>query len=134
MCAPIKPGAYLRLRREAAGLSIAEVATLIAPDGEPWAVTFNIDRIASIEAGRQAPSATVIDALAAAFRFDRHLHGLLAGFDQVMRICVACGCSDLDRCDDEAAGSCAWSPDHPDTCTHCVHREALIAPALPFAA
>lgn len=130
MCAPIKPGAYLRLRREAAGLSVADVAELIAPSR--ILVALNERLIPQIEAGEIRPHPSWVAKLSTVYRFDRHLFDLLASFDVLMRVCTVCGCSDLDRCDDEADGSCAWSAERPDTCTHCIRREAIAAPALPF--
>jgi transcriptional regulator with XRE-family HTH domain len=119
------PGTYLKLRRQAAGLSIDDLADMVhtaprlgAVDRRAW--------LQRIEADVAALSPDVVATLADAFRFSRRvLQQLLdlrsygAGADLVEpRICHLCGCSDLDACRDEQAQlNCAWSG--PDSCTAC---------------
>lgn len=117
------PGTYLKLRRQAARLSIEDVAAMVhtAPRlGE-------IDRcgwIARLESDVAALSPDVIAALSDAFRFSRRVLLQLIdarsygdGIDQP-QICIICGCSNQDPCVDERDNSCCdWST--ADSCTAC---------------
>ena len=127
------PGTYLKLRRQAAGLSIDDLADMVhtaprlgAVDRRAW--------LQRIEADVAALSPDVIATLADAFRFSRRvLQQLLdlrsygAGTTLVEpRICHLCGCSDLDACRDEQAQlNCGWSG--PDSCTACAPVSPLPA-------
>lgn len=119
------PGAYLKLRRVAAGLSLMDVAGMVSTNpryGEIDKVAW-IDRI---ERDIAALSPDVIATLSDAFRFSRQVllqlitlrsFGPEAGEEP--RICHLCGCTERDACVCPATHeTCAWSG--PDTCTACI--------------
>ncbi|EPR09894.1 hypothetical protein M527_07155 [Sphingobium indicum IP26] len=121
----MSPGTYLSKRRQAAGLSIDDVAAMVHTSprlGE-------IDRrawIERIERDVAAISPDVSAALADAFRFSRRVLQQLIDLRsygpeavEEPQICMTCGCSQFDACLDPAtATGCAWSS--PDLCTACV--------------
>jgi hypothetical protein len=98
----MEPGTYLRLRREAAGVAIADVAELQ-------------ESLEDIETGG-API-TVHDAtrLRELFPFDPDVLAALCR-GQEEPICRVCGCSQYDPCA-EGLTHCAWAED--DLCTAC---------------
>ncbi|MFA6125053.1 MAG: hypothetical protein WCS75_01405 [Sphingomonas sp.] len=117
---PLKPSAYLKLRRVAAGLSIADVARIIAPD--------NADRreavalVALLEAGGSvARKPQTLRTLQRAFRFDAAVYRQLAEapVDRHPTVCRTCGCSEWDPCQD-GDGRCGWAS--PTACTRCAER------------
>lgn len=114
----IAVGAYLALRRRAAGLTIADVATMIAANAS-WR-GFNADLLRGIEAGAIVPSPGFVDRLRGAFAFDRFIvRQLVCAIHPAPELCRVCGCSALDACDDEQAGPCGWASTAHDLCTHC---------------
>lgn len=130
MCAPLKPGAYLRLRREAAGLSLDDVAFMVSAD-DVW-TAFNKALLDLIEADEHVPGPPFVDRLRGAFAFDPFIYRqLAAGFP--VRTCRTCGCSALDACDDEENGPCGWAAD-PDLCTRCAGATPLAPRHIPNAA
>lgn len=88
------PGLYIRLRREAAGLSIGDVmavlgkAMLSAP-------------LAEIEAGLAMPTGMDAALLAWAFEIDDMLIAAMKDGEAV-RVCQSCGCSEGRECEEEA--------------------------------
>lgn len=118
------PGTYLAKRRSAAGLSIDDVAAMVSTSprlGE-------VDRCAWIDRIEQdvaAISPDVAAALADAFPFSRRtlqqlidLRSYGEGAVEQPRICMGCGCSDLDPCVDRVTHvACAWAAE--DLCTSC---------------
>lgn len=122
------PGTYLKLRREAAGISITDVAGMVTTDpryGE-------IDKVAWIqrlEADVAEMSPDVIIAMSKLFRFSRTvvlqlvtLRSYGPGSGVEPRICHLCGCTEHDACLDQTTGhGCAWSG--PDTCTSCTGKD-----------
>lgn len=130
----LSPGSYLKLRRQAAGLSIEDVAAMVhtAPRlGE-------IDRcgwISRIENDVAALSPDVIATLADAFRFSRRILQQLidarsyGDASALTRICLICGCSDQDPCvDPNSFDCCGWST--ADSCTACVPTASPTHPAI----
>lgn len=115
--APLTPAAYLRLRRKAAGVSIANAARRLAPNnvGEASAL------IALLETdGAAARYVETLHGLRDAFPFDVDLYVQLrdAPADAHPRVCRGCGCSHWNPCvaaDD--TGTCGWASD--DACTRC---------------
>lgn len=118
------PGTYLKLRRQAAGLSVDDVAGLVhtAPhlgafDRSAW--------IGRIESDVAAISPDVVRALASAFRFDRRvllrlidLRSYGTDIGVTPRICAICACSDADPClDEQTHRACAWVS--ADLCSGC---------------
>lgn len=122
------PGRYVQLRREAAGLSVLDVVMLIVPDEARWPLTAMYTT--AIEMGFATPSHSEIHGLREAFRFDPYvLRQLIAGIDPAPAICRVCGWSDLDPCDDEVHGPCAWATVEHDLCSSCA-RAACVAPVV----
>jgi len=126
------PAAYLRLRREAAGLTLDDVATRLAPQIVNRHTAYALIRLWEAD-GVVAEIADVIR-LRAVFRFDVTVYRQLVEepADRHPRICRSCACSQDDACIDGAAGSCAWSSD--DFCTRCEAREIRNDPAWMTAA
>lgn len=116
------PGTYLWLRREAAGLSIADVVVMISPT-KRWHA-FNTAFLERIEADQDYPTPGFVDRLRGAFPFDRFVYRQLFCGLMPPPICTSCGCSDLDACDDEDFGPCAWVGPDRDLCTHCARKSA----------
>ncbi len=124
------PGDYLRLRREAAGLSIEDVAARIetAPhvphrDRAAW--------LKAIENGIAPLSNGSAILLRFMFRFDPVVLDTLAarvsGYEvEVPAICRLCGCSEFDACG-TARAPCAWADEAKSVCDGCAN---LCAPDL----
>lgn len=116
------PGNYLRLRREAAGLSIEAVA-LMLPTEPHVELAARATWLRQIEAGEAPIGNNVIAALKSAFRFDasvlrrlddlRRTPGLSAP-----RICRRCACTEYDPCRDRL---CHWVA--ADLCSSCPEPE-----------
>ena len=114
---PLKPDAYLKLRRRAAGLSIVDVARIIAPRERDRAEAVAL--VAMLDApGCRARHSETLDALRSAFQFDPSVYRQLADepADRHPTVCRGCGCSEWDPREDQH-GACAWSG-HTD-CTRC---------------
>lgn len=115
--APITPAGYLRLRRTAAGVSVAEAARRIAPNNQSEVVA--LIRLLETD-GAAARYLETIYGLREAYPLDVDVYLQLRDTPSEARpkICTGCGCSHWDPCvapDD--AGTCAWSSD--TTCTRC---------------
>lgn len=126
------PGAYLRRRRQAAILTVDQVAARLC--ALPWAAVPPsqlqharlTQRLTQAENGGWPFTAPQASLLRQIFRFDLDVYLALidlaaAGPDYglaVPRLCRNCGCSWHDACvgDD---GPCAWSDTHPHHCTAC---------------
>lgn len=94
------PGEYLRKRRQAAGLSMADVVRLLGPT--------RLSRpLELIEADVRLPAANDVGLLRTLFAFDPAVLGSLLAGDAGDRICTGCGCTEWDPC--VAAGpACQW--------------------------
>ena len=116
--APMLPGAYLRLRRCAAGLSIEQVAVRIAPRPHLWQPV--AVRIVALEL---AAPMLVLDAAirvrerTQAFQFGLGVWETLVELRDdpasqlpVPRLCTGCGCSWTDPCHPFTGHECAWRP------------------------
>ncbi len=119
----MSPGSYLRLRREAAGLSIDDVAAALATEPR-WNELDRKAWLELIEADAAPVGDDVQKSLFGVFRFDAailsHLVVMHAGGAlSVPHLCRVCACSWLDPCDEAYAGSCSWSATDPDLCTAC---------------
>lgn len=130
----LSPGTYLRKRREAAGLSIDDVAARLA--GLPFpirpATTTQVTQLTVLldRAEADQDNLTVLKAalLRNVYCFD------LAVYEQLLlihyagdghglpapQVCTNCACSWHDACQ-TAHGPCSWSAD-PDLCTACVEK------------
>jgi hypothetical protein len=107
-------GAYLRKRREAAGLSIQEVAAGYAVGADRDAF---VTRLARIEQNDDAAGPATLDRLVEIFRFDREIYrNLVAGLPAGTTLCRSCCCSWNDACRGSAP-NCHWA--EPDLCSRC---------------
>ena len=115
---PLKPAQYLQLRREAAKLSIDDVATALAPR------IFDRPAAASLVRLLETPGFTArygrtLQRLAKIFPFDPGVYRQLADepADRHPRVCRSCGCSHWDPYPGDAMGNCVWQT--PTMCTRC---------------
>lgn len=125
------PGTYLRLRREAAALSIEDLALRIDTTVKVCARERG-ELLRLIEADVAAIGGDVVGALRdlralGAFDFDPHvlwqLIALHAGAEiAAPAICGRCGCSKMDPCQDEHHQACAWADAEATLCTTCAAR------------
>lgn len=124
------PGTYLKKRRQAARLSVDDVAERIAT-APPLA---HIDRAAwieRIEEGIDPISADVLATLRSAYPFAPTIVWRLIDlprFDpqefDAPRLCMICGCSDRDPCflpGPEPRLCCGWGS--ADICTSCTGKD-----------
>lgn len=121
---PMTPARYLQLRREAAGLSILQIAEHLA--SKPGDVSLALSVIRSLEQpGIRARHRSTLDSLRRAFPFDIDVYRQLCEepAERHPQICRGCGCSTYDACV-EADGytCCLWAV--PTLCTRCMdgHR------------
>lgn len=134
---PLAPEAYIRLRREAAGLTIRDLASRLSAlrnalieAGELPAGLLAIRNdyaamIVMLEAqGVRARLPETLESIAAVMPFDPAVYRQLAEGDprRHPRVCRGCGCSTYDSCHHESYGSCAWVS--PTQCSHCAARDA----------
>lgn len=111
------PGTYLRLRREAADLSIEDVAMLL-PSIPETPLETRVDWLRQIESGGAPVGREEIKALRYAFAFDPlvllRLEDLRLGATlPAPRICSGCGCTETDACVER----CHWIAE--DRCSNC---------------
>lgn len=127
----MSPGTYLAKRRQAAGLSIDDVAGAVRTD-PPVGEVDRAGWIRRIEENAVLPSFDVIHALGQLFPFSRSVLSELtdlhrAGSDPsaAPRLCMICACSDHDPCRESIGPgqwrACGWAAH--DTCTRCVPTE-----------
>jgi len=114
----LTPSDYLRLRRVAAGLSVADAARRLieSPADQRRAEEF-LRRLET--PGRTALYRSTIAHLLQAFPFDPDAYWQLAEEPRHRhpRICHGCGCSAHDRCSDAEGGACHWV--EQDRCSAC---------------
>lgn len=120
------PGTYLRLRREAAGLTLDEVG-FVTETVPSVCARVRSEWIGAIEQGVVPVSIDVALALQIAFPFDFDVLVKLCALqarliDRAPPLCAACGCSEQDACVAGDAGPCAWIG--PALCSACVDRPA----------
>ena len=136
---PLKPGAYIKARRCAAGLSIGEVALRFGT-APRWSLRERVTWLEQIEADLQPASAFTLDALRGIFPFDLDVLSLLDAIaigarpdEDAPQLCTVCACSELDPCWHKDGEPCAWAT--PTLCTACATPApaiaAPIAEALP---
>jgi hypothetical protein len=123
---PLSPGTYLRLRRQAAGLTLEELA--MAPEILGYGSL--ADALARLEALENDLCAPIdfdqVMALGDHFNFDPHvfvqLVAVRAGrLTPAPDVCRKCGCSWNDAC----GSSCAWASPTNDLCTACAPLEPV---------
>lgn len=130
----MSPGAYLRKRREAAGISLEQAAVCLVT--LPISIGYSrvrvaalAARLAQLEADADVLSPAQAMLLRRAWPFDDDIYEQLvalhyAGEGQGLpepRLCRQCGCSWNDACV-TASGPCAWSDDDPALCTACERK------------
>ncbi len=121
--AEFTPGSYLKTRRTAQLLDLHQVAARIST--QPHVPQHDLVAwLERIEADVVPASITTIDALRAAFRFDRSVLAALAAIARgerdpahTPRICRICACTWRTPCTCEGE-ACAWVPGE-DLCTAC---------------
>lgn len=130
------PGAYLRKRREAAGLTLEDVAIRVGTM-PPVSARTRGEWLATIEADAAPIAIATAFALRDCFRFDPHvldalitLHaGHLATEPAMPQLCRECGCSWHDPCLGRDLTGCAWVAGDPTLCTAHAASPALSAAA-----
>ncbi|MEZ0495427.1 helix-turn-helix domain-containing protein [Sphingomonas sp. IW22] len=121
----LTPGQYLRKRREAAGLSLDDVA-LCFETVPPIAAAARAEWLGLVEADAVPLPAGIADALHDAFPFDPRVLAELAyrladDPDNIAfgyAVCRSCACSELDPCGE----GCSWVPGDTGLCTRCRDR------------
>lgn len=122
--AQLTPGAYMRLRREAAGLTLREAALLYAHTRAGAGVAEMTLRDA--EADVVLLGEPSLRRLQGAFHFDAYLYLALAGGDlPIPSICRSCGCTWAHACFSPVYGPCAWANAEQTLCTACVRRAGV---------
>ena len=113
----ISPGTYLAKRRQAAGLSIADVAARLATEPRV-AEHVRVEWIDLIERDEMPAAFATIVALRRIYPFDLRILAMLVACTLYPsapppRICRVCACSQFDACPD----GCGWA-EH-DRCSAC---------------
>jgi len=121
---PLTAPDYLRLRRKAAGLSVAAVAKRLYEAHRAARHAMTVEWATSVVTlletrGTTARYAEALDALRAVFPFNPDVYRQLAAdpVDQHPRVCRGCGCSAWDD-----AGFEGWAT--PNSCTRCLKADA----------
>jgi transcriptional regulator with XRE-family HTH domain len=116
----LTPGRYLRKRREAAGLSIDDVAERIATVPR-WAQHLRRGWLEQIESDDMPASFNTVVVLHQVMKFDLGvLVALTAEGCEAPRLCVVCACSEADPCVGHS-GPCSWVD--VDLCGACFTHE-----------
>ena len=120
------PAAYLRLRREAAGLTLDDAAAAFAPRIHDRRVAYALLRL--WETDGVVGEADDVLRLSALYRLDVAVYRQLAEepADRHPTICAGCGCTQHDACLDDHGVGCHWVA--PDLCSGCEER-ATSSPA-----
>lgn len=132
------PGTYLAKRRQAAGLSLGEVAEAIA--ALPWTlrtptsgeIAQLVARLELAEADRDNLTVPQAELLRNCFRFEVDIYERLlwqqCGADDLPMppLCRHCACSWCEPCrDPSGAGACMWVAE--DLCSACVRTDQVAA-------
>lgn len=112
----LRPAAYLRLRRQAAGLSVEDVATMLAPTFADRAAARAFVRLLEVDLV-VARKARPIERLAACYPLDPAVYYQLAGPAPHPGVCRGCGASAWHSWDDEQRGPRRWAT--PTLCSYC---------------
>jgi len=127
---PLTPGAYLKMRRCAAGLSVSDVAAKIAT-APRLAEHARAELIELIEADATPASFSTIIVLNNVYHFDLDVLAALQrinlGADLPSpRLCRICACSDYDACFSRTVfGPCFWT--ETDLCSGCTSKPVSAA-------
>ncbi len=115
------PANYLRLRRNAADMTIAHIAEQLMPRIAYRSMTAAFLRALETD-GYTAKNRSHIERLAKVFPLDPDVYfQLVEQPADDIRICSGCGCSAYDPCT-VADGPCQWRA--PDACGACLDRAA----------
>lgn len=118
------PGTYIKLRREAAGLSIAAVMAVLAGGGLLSAP------MEELEADQAVPTGMDAALLFYAFPIDDMLLARLKAGEPV-QMCRECGCSEGFECYEQHLIGTCWLPPRGETCSGCIlgvfEHEAIAA-------
>lgn len=129
---PMRPGDYVKKRREAAELEIATLAVEIAgpdlPAQDACRALFALEADALAD-GASRQHVVLIQSLAQAMPFDTDVYWTLVAARVnpdviVPPICRACGCTEWDPCTD-GFGYCAWAEigeGEEPICTVCAEK------------
>jgi hypothetical protein len=136
------PGLYMQKRREAAGLELDDLATILAGAGS-GAADFRAQIVAleahDLDAFSALTHLTLLDRLDGPIRYDRAVYfALVAAEDNPARplppICRGCACSWQDPCLEQTGedlGPCGWAnagTTEPPLCTRCARDLAAGKP------
>lgn len=126
----VMPWDYIRMRREAAGLSIEQAARPFWHHKEHRAdVERNFDRIETV--GFRVKR---LWDMSRSFRLNLTVYRQLCDTPPHMhpRLCLACGWDEWSAQLDAEGFDCTWSDSDPQICTHCEQtRRRIFKPRLP---
>ena len=126
IAAPISPGTYVRLRREALGITLDDLS-LCLETAPPISARTRAEWLAQMEADTAPISMLSGLAIADIVRFDLVVLSRLIAVDDGARdvlvpaLCRRCACSEMDACD----GGCSWA--EPDLCSVCASAVESLA-------
>ena len=117
----MRPGTYLAKRREAAGMSIEDVAVRISTE-PPLHLRDRVDWLKRLEEDVATVTLRDIEALKPVFRFSRWVLSQLIDLQAgecltAPRLCRHCACNRHDACIDAQGRGCSWAAD--DLCSGC---------------
>lgn len=114
----LTPGAYLQVRRIAAGMSLNEAATCYAHHALGTAATELL--LSEVERDVTVLGEPSLRRLQACFAFDPGIYLALAEGLPIPSLCASCACSWRDPCVDRGhPGPCAWADAARARCTAC---------------
>lgn len=119
----LSPGTYLRMRREAAGLSLDKVVSGLRPLATIGQRSLLVQHLAELENDEAHVTRPITTALAAIIPLDVNVYDTLVairfGVDLVApQLCKSCACSIHDACVTNGM-PCAWSGCDTAICTAC---------------
>lgn len=133
----MSPGQYLRKRREAAELTLDDVAlrietvpTIAASARAAWLAQIEADILPVPDGFTDAilrPGVFSFDADVLEWLID--LYGSREGVEP--RVCRGCGCTEFDPCVDAHSIGCAWADSSRMLCTACLPVDVEAAIAVP---
>lgn len=115
------PGTYLRLCRQRACVTIQGVAR--ATVSSPVDIAAAIEALGNAEADRELLGDADLARVATAIRFVPDVYLRLVDGGPATGICIGCGCSQNDACD-EHGRACAWADRDETVCTACLRKSA----------
>lgn len=129
---PITPGTYLRLRRQATGLSVeAAVAKAgCSSSVDPVAVQLLADNWRPAENDQAIFASLLTWQIARFLLFDNHIYDSLVAnrFGHslpIPQLCRSCGCSWHFACTHAAHGPCSWSVGDSSLCSYCEDKQVI---------